>query len=82
MLFNIIFKILVLSILIMLFLCVFELYKRLNIQENTKPEIKAYKRLFRKEKKQTKSEKRLNQILDNIDNYTGDELGQKEIEVK
>ena len=71
-----------LSILIMLFLCVFELYKRLDIQENTKPEIKAHKRLFRKEKKQTKSEKRLNQILNNIDNYTGDELGQKEIEVK
>lgn len=80
MLFNIIFEILVLSILIMLFLCVFELYKKLNVSERV--EVKPLKRLFRKPKETTKEEKRLNQILDNISNYNGSELGQKEIEVE
>ncbi|MBE5813167.1 MAG: hypothetical protein E7314_05900 [Clostridiales bacterium] len=80
MLFDILFKILVLSILIMLFLCVFELYKRVDMQEPTKQERKVPKKLFSRDKKQqNKADKRLNQILDNIDNYTGDELGQKEI---
>lgn len=80
MLFDIVFEILALSILVMLFLCVLWLYRQLNFPEKT--ERKAPRKFFRKSKEQSKEEKRLNQILYNIDNYNGDELGQKEIEVK
>ena len=87
MLFNIICEILRALILIMLFLCELkvyicaaEAYKEFKSTENRG--VKPVKSLFKKPKKVTEEEARLNQILYNIDNYNGSELGQKEIEVK
>jgi hypothetical protein len=68
-----------LATIVLLFSCVLDL--RRGIQTPKKEEIKPKKMV--KKKKLTKEEKkgleRLQTLMDNIDNYNGDGIGQKEV---
>ena len=68
-----------LATIVLLFLCVLRMYRQ---QEPVKKEEVKPKKMVKK-KKLTKEEKkeqeRLQTLMDNIDNYNGDGIGQKEV---
>lgn len=63
---------------VLLFLCVL---KTLKQEEKPKYEVKPKKMVKKKKlsKEEKKEQERLQTIIDNIDNYTGDGIGQKEV---
>lgn len=62
----------------LLFLCVLRMYRQ---QEPAKEQPKPKKVVKRKKltKEEKKEQQRLQTLIDNIDNYTGDGIGQKEV---
>jgi FtsZ-binding cell division protein ZapB len=69
-----------LATIVLLFLCVLKQYNKLSGDEKApeKPK-KVIKQSKKMTKKEQKEQERLQAILDNIDNYSGDGLGQKEV---
>ena len=67
-----------LATIVLLFLCALKVYKQLETpkKEEIKPKKIVKKKLTKEEKKE---QQRLQTIVDNIDNYTGDGIGQKEV---
>ena len=68
-----------LATVMLLFLCVSKFYKQQETpkKEEVKPKKMVKKKKLTKEEK--KEQERLQTIIDNIDNYTGDGIGQKEV---
>lgn len=64
---------------VLLFLCALDL--RRTFQEPKKDEPKPKKVVKKKKltKEEKKEQQRLQTLIDNIDNYTGDGIGQKEV---
>lgn len=63
---------------VLLFLCVLRMFKQ---EEKPKDEPKPKKIVKKKKltKEEKKEQQRLQTLIDNIDNYTGDGIGQKEV---
>jgi hypothetical protein len=72
-------EILELATVVLLFSCALDL--RRNFQEHKKDEPKNKKVVKKKKltKEEKKEQQRLQTLIDNIDNYTGDGIGQKEV---
>ena len=70
-----------LATIVLLFLCVLKQYSKLSGDENApeKPKKVIKQGKTKMTKKEQKEQERLQAILDNIDNYSGDGLGQKEV---
>lgn len=71
-------EILELATVVLLFSCALDLRKGIEVpkKEEVKPKKIVKKKLTKEEKKE---QQRLQTIVDNIDNYTGDGIGQKEV---
>ena len=71
-------EILQLATTVLLFLCVLRMFKQ---EEKPKDEPKPKKVVKKKKltKEEKKEQQRLQTLIDNIDNYTGDGIGQKEV---
>jgi hypothetical protein len=71
-------EILELATIVLLFLCALKVYGQIEApkKEEAKPKKMVKKKLTKEEKKE---QQRLQTIVDNIDNYTGDGIGQKEV---
>ena len=71
-------EILELATIVLLFLCALKVYRQIEApkKEGAKPKKIVKKKLTKEEKKE---QQRLQTIVDNIDNYTGDGIGQKEV---
>lgn len=71
-------EILELATVVLLFSCALDLRKGIEMpkKEEAKPKKIVKKKLTKEEKKE---QQRLQTIVDNIDNYTGDGIGQKEV---
>lgn len=71
-------EILELATVVLLFSCALDLRKGIEMPKKDEPKPKKIvkKKLTKEEKKE---QKRLQTIVDNIDNYTGDGIGQKEV---
>jgi hypothetical protein len=71
-------EILELATIVLLFSCALDLRKGIEMpkKDEPKPKKMVKKKLTKEEKKE---QKRLQTIVDNIDNYTGDGIGQKEV---
>ena len=70
-----------LATIVLLFLCVLKQYSKLTKDEKTPEKLKRVIKQGKTKmtKKEQKEQERLQAILDNIDNYSGDGLGQKEV---
>lgn len=78
MLYNLI-QIFELATIVLLFLCVLRLFKTKD-NETVLPKIETpFKSKYKPTKEQENEQRKLQQLLDNIDNYTGDSEGQKEV---
>lgn len=62
---------------VLLFLFVLRLYRQQEPAKETKPKKVVKKKKLTKEEK--KEQARLQTLMDNIDNYNGDGIGQKEV---
>lgn len=62
---------------VLLFLFVLRLYRQQEPAKETKPKKVVKKKKLTKEEK--KEQERLQTLMDNIDNYNGDGIGQKEV---
>lgn len=64
--------------MVLLFLCALKVYRQIEAPKKDEPKPKKVvkKKLTKEEKKE---QKRLQTLIDNIDNYTGDGMGQKEV---
>ena len=62
---------------VLLFLFVLRLYRQQEPEKETKPKKVVKKKKLTKEEK--KEQERLQTLMDNIDNYNGDGIGQKEV---
>lgn len=71
-------EILELATIVLLFSCALDLRKGIEMPKKDEPNPKKIvkKKLTKEEKKE---QQRLQTIVDNIDNYTGDGIGQKEV---
>lgn len=71
-------EILELATIVLLFLCALKVYGQIEVPKKDEPKPKKIvkKKLTKEEKKE---QQRLQTIVDNIDNYTGDGIGQKEV---
>ena len=71
-------EILELATIVLLFLCALKVYRQSEApkKEETKPKKMVKKKLTKEEKKE---QERLQTLMDNIDNYNGDGIGQKEV---
>ena len=71
-------EILELATVVLLFSCALDLRKGIEVpkKEEVEPKKIVKKKLTKEEKKE---QQRLQTIVDNIDNYTGDGIGQKEV---
>jgi hypothetical protein len=63
----------------LLFLCVLKVYMQMGNAEPKSVKAKIFKKPPKLTKEQKKQVDRLQTIMDNIDNYNGDEYGQKEV---
>ena len=72
-------EILELATIVLLFLCALKVYRQIEApkKEEQKPKKLVKKKKLTKEEK--KEQERLKTLLDNIDNYNGDGIGQKEV---
>ena len=72
-------EILELATIVLLFSCALDLRKGIEVpkKEEAKPKKLIKKKKLTKEEK--KEQERLQTLIDNIDNYTGDGMGQKEV---
>ena len=71
-------EILELATIVLLFLCALKVYRQIEApkKEEPKPKKVVKKKLTKEEKKE---QERLQTLMDNIDNYNGDGIGQKEV---
>ena len=71
-------EILELATIVLLFLCALKVYRQIEApkKEEPKPKKMVKKKLTKEEKKE---QQRLQTLMDNIDNYNGDGIGQKEV---
>ena len=71
-------EILELATVVLLFSCALDLRKGIEVpkKEEQKPKKVVKKKLTKEEKKE---QERLQTLMDNIDNYNGDGIGQKEV---
>ena len=71
-------EILELATIVLLFLCALKVYRQIEApkKEEQKPKKVVKKKLTKEEKKE---QERLQTLMDNIDNYNGDGIGQKEV---
>ena len=71
-------EILELATIVLLFLCALKVYRQIEApkKEEPKPKKVVKKKLTKEEKKE---QQRLQTLMDNIDNYNGDGIGQKEV---
>ena len=71
-------EILELATIVLLFLCALKVYRQIEVpkKEEPKPKKMVKKKLTKEEKKE---QERLQTLMDNIDNYNGDGIGQKEV---
>ena len=71
-------EILELATIVLLFLCALKVYRQIEApkKEEQKPKKMVKKKLTKEEKKE---QERLQTLMDNIDNYNGDGIGQKEV---
>ena len=71
-------EILELATIVLLFLCALKVYIQIETpkKEAPKPKKMVKKKLTKEEKKE---QQRLQTLMDNIDNYNGDGIGQKEV---
>ena len=71
-------EILELATIVLLFLCALKVYRQIETpkKEAPKPKKMVKKKLTKEEKKE---QQRLQTLMDNIDNYNGDGIGQKEV---
>ena len=71
-------EILELATIVLLFLCALKVYRQIEVpkKEEQKPKKMVKKKLTKEEKKE---QQRLQTLIDNIDNYNGDGIGQKEV---
>ena len=71
-------EILELATIALLFLCALKVYRQIEApkKEEQKPKKMVKKKLTKEEKKE---QQRLQTLMDNIDNYNGDGIGQKEV---
>lgn len=71
-------EILELATIVLLFLCALKVYRQIEVpkKEEVKPKKMVKKKLTKEEKKE---QERLQTLMDNIDNYNGDGIGQKEV---
>ncbi len=71
-------EILELATIVLLFLCALKVYRQIETpkKEEQKPKKMVKKKLTKEEKKE---QQRLQTLMDNIDNYNGDGIGQKEV---
>ena len=71
-------EILELATIVLLFLCALKVCRQIEAprKEEQKPKKVVKKKLTKEEKKE---QERLQTLMDNIDNYNGDGIGQKEV---
>lgn len=78
MLYNLI-EILELATVVLLFSCTLDLRKGLKAPKKDEPKPKKIVKKKKLTKEEKKEQQRLQTLIDNIDNYTGDGIGQKEV---
>ena len=64
---------------VLLFLCALDLRKELKAPKKGEPKPKKRVKKKKLTKEEKKEQQRLQTLIDNIDNYTGDGIGQKEV---
>jgi hypothetical protein len=72
-------QVLELATTVLLFLCAIDLRKELKTPEKEEPKPKKIVKKKKLTKEEKKEQERLQTLMDNIDNYTGDGIGQKEV---
>lgn len=72
-------EILQLATVVLLFLCALDLRKELKAPKKDEPKPKKIVKNKKLTKEEKKEQQRLQTLIDNIDNYTGDGIGQKEV---
>ena len=72
-------EILQLATVVLLFLCALDLRKELKAPKKDEPKPKKRVKKKKLTKEEKKEQQRLQTLIDNIDNYTGDGIGQKEV---
>lgn len=72
-------QVLELATTVLLFLCALDLRKELKAPKKDEPKPKKVVKKKKLTKEEKKEQQRLQTLIDNIDNYTGDGIGQKEV---
>jgi hypothetical protein len=72
-------EILELATVVLLFSCVLDLRKGIEAPKKDAPKPKKIVKKKKLTKEEKKEQQRLQTLIDNIDNYTGDGIGQKEV---
>lgn len=72
-------EILELATVVLLFSCALKVYRRIEAPKKEEPKPKKLVKKKKLTKEEKKEQERLKTLLDNIDNYSGDGIGQKEV---